>query len=214
METAAPVGLECLTRFSIDPDRAPDAWFAEAAEAGLGPELELAAMRQALPAAAALPPGAYLALNASPATIQSSGFAALLAGAPGERVVLEITEHAGVGDYDGLLGALEPLRGRGVRVAVDDAGAGYASLRHILQIRPDIIKLDASLTRNIGADPARRALAAALTAFARETDCLIVAEGVETAAELDTLRRLGVEKVQGYHLSRPLPLEAALRLFA
>jgi predicted signal transduction protein with EAL and GGDEF domain len=97
------------------------------------------------------------------------------------------------------------LRALGVRIAIDDAGAGYASMRHILSIEPDLIKLDMSLTRGIDQDRKRRALASALIAFAHETRIDIVAEGVETAAELDTLRELGVRKVQGYFLARPGP---------
>jgi EAL domain-containing protein (putative c-di-GMP-specific phosphodiesterase class I) len=105
------------------------------------------------------------------------------------------------------------LRERGVRLAIDDAGAGYSSLRHILQLRPDLIKLDMSLTRNICIDPARKALAAAMVNFARDTGSQIIAEGVETASEFATLRALGAEKAQGYFLGRPLPLEDAAALF-
>lgn len=212
VETRAPIGLECLTRFTAAPSRSPDIWFNEAADVGLGAALELAAIRHALSAVAALPANIYLAINASPHTILSAEFTAMMQSVPPAQVVLEITEHAGVGDYENLLAALRPHRDRGVRIAVDDAGAGYSSLRHILNLRPDIIKLDMSLTRNICLDPARRALAAALTGFARETDCLIVAEGVETPAEFATLKALGIEKVQGYLLGRPLPLEPTLRL--
>ena len=120
--------------------------------------------------------------------------------------MLEITEHVSVVDYERLLAALAPLRASGVRIAIDDAGAGYASMRHILSIEPDLIKLDMSLTRGIDQDRKRRALASALIAFAHETRVNIVAEGVETAAELQTLCELGVRKVQGYFLARPKTL--------
>jgi EAL domain-containing protein (putative c-di-GMP-specific phosphodiesterase class I) len=136
----------------------------------------------------------------------------LLSGLPAERIVLEITEHAHVEDYDALLCALEPLRKNGVRLAVDDAGAGYSGLQHILQIRPDFIKLDMALTRHIDLDPARRALASALVAFARDTGSRIIAEGVETASELNTLRGIGIEKAQGYFLGRPMPIGDAVKL--
>ena len=136
----------------------------------------------------------------------------LLSGLPAERIVLEITEHAHVEDYDALLCALEPLRKNGVRLAVDDAGAGYSGLQHILQIRPDFIKLDMALTRHIDLDPARKALASALVAFARDTGSRIIAEGVETASELDTLRGIGIEKAQGYFLGRPTPIGDAVKL--
>jgi EAL domain-containing protein (putative c-di-GMP-specific phosphodiesterase class I) len=151
-------------------------------------------------------------VNASPETIISAEFSDALADLPAERIVLEITEHADVGDYDALLAALGPLRARGVRLAVDDAGAGYSSLRHILHLQPDLIKLDMSLTRNICLDPARKALASALVSFAREMGSQIIAEGVETEAELSTLKEIGVERAQGYLLARPLPLDEVLTL--
>jgi EAL domain-containing protein (putative c-di-GMP-specific phosphodiesterase class I) len=214
VETRQPIGLECLARFSATPSRSPDRWFAEAAETGMGVTLELAAIRMALTALDTLPPHVYLAVNASPQTIMSENFAAVLEGWPPERIVLEVTEHAGVGDYCQLKMALGPIRERGVRLAIDDAGAGYSSLRHILDLQPDLIKLDMSLTRNICIDPARRALAAAMISFAGETNSKIIAEGVETAAEFATLRALGVEKAQGYFLARPMPLADAVALFA
>jgi EAL domain-containing protein (putative c-di-GMP-specific phosphodiesterase class I) len=128
----------------------------EAAEIGLGTLLELAAIRIAQSSLSAFPDHVYLAVNASPKTILSGEFANTLVGMPAERIVLEITEHAHVDDYEGLSRALEPLRSRGVRLAVDDAGAGFSSLQHILQLRPDVIKLDMALTRHIHLDPARR----------------------------------------------------------
>jgi EAL domain-containing protein (putative c-di-GMP-specific phosphodiesterase class I) len=126
------------------------------------------------------------------------------------RVVLELTEHDAVTEYDELGTALDRLRDLGIRVAIDDAGSGYSSLQHILRLRPDIIKLDIALTRGIDADPARRALAEALVSFGREIGALITAEGIETAEQLDTLRRIGARYGQGYHLARPaaLPLDA------
>jgi len=207
-----PVGFECLSRFKAEPQHLPDQWFTEAAEAGFGTALELTAIRLALSALDSLPPDIYLTVNASPQTILSRELPDALQGLPPERIVLEITEHAHIEDYDQLLRALEPLRARGVRLAVDDAGAGYAGLQHILQIHPDLIKLDIGLTRSIDLDPARRALASALTVFAREVGCRIIAEGVETASELAALRAIGIEKAQGYFLGRPTPLADAVKL--
>lgn len=211
VEQRRAVGLECLARFSVAPYRSPDVWFREAAEAGLGVALELAAIRAGLAAVPMLPPGVYLAVNASPDTILSGELEGVLEGVPPERIVLEVTEHAHVADYDRLLGALWPLRQAGIRLAVDDAGAGYSSFQHILHLRPDLIKLDMALTRSIDTDLSRRALASALIGFARETGSRIIAEGVETASELATLRALGVEKAQGYFLGRPMPLADALK---
>jgi EAL domain-containing protein (putative c-di-GMP-specific phosphodiesterase class I) len=107
---------------------------------------------------------------------------------------------------------LRPLRSDGLRLAVDDAGAGYASFRHILKLAPDIIKLDMSLTRHIDTNRSCRALASALIRFAAETGSTVVAEGVETDAELHALRELGVVKMQGYLLGRPMTIESAARL--
>lgn len=213
LETGNPVGVECLTRFSAEPVRTPEKWFAEAAESGLGVALELATMQRALAAISSFPDSVHLAINASPQTILSRGFREILDGLPSERLVLEITEHAHIDDYEQLTAALQPLRDLGVRIAVDDAGAGYSCLQHILHLRPDLIKLDMSLTRHINIDSARRALTTALISFAHKTNSRIVAEGVETASELETLKALGVEKAQGFFLARPMALEGAVALF-
>ena len=208
-----PVGFEALCRFRAEPYRTPDLWFNDAFAAGCGVDLELAALSVALRSLQALPGSAFLSVNASPETILSGRLAPLLERLPGKRVVLEVTEHARVADYPALSAALAPIRSRGVRLAIDDAGAGYASLQHIIQLRPDVIKLDMGLTRAVDTDPARRALAAALIFFARETGCLIVAEGIETGSELQTLQRLGVPRGQGYLLGRPTDLDGACALF-
>tara|TARA_R110000787_G_scaffold94105_1_gene196656 strand:+ start:714 stop:2003 length:1290 start_codon:yes stop_codon:yes gene_type:complete len=199
----APVGYEALCRFTDEPKRTPDAWFNEAAEVGLSERLEMAALTQALAKLPELGADQYLSVNASPDTIVTEAFAALLADQPLYRILLEITEHARVEDYELLLQALEPLRRRGLKLAIDDAGAGYASLRHIVQLQPDIVKLDMSLTRDVDTDAARRALVGALMFYARETSAQVIAEGIETQAEFDTLKLLGVRRGQGYFLGRP-----------
>jgi EAL domain-containing protein (putative c-di-GMP-specific phosphodiesterase class I) len=126
----------------------------------------------------------------------SSEFPGIMQDKVAGRIVIEITEHTGVKDYEGRLTALQPLRQCGLKLAVDDAGAGYSSPRHILILQPDFIKLDMDLIRHIDPDPARRALASALIAFARDTSSSIIAEGVETASEFATLQSLGVEQAQ------------------
>jgi EAL domain-containing protein (putative c-di-GMP-specific phosphodiesterase class I) len=206
LKTRRMVGVESLSRFQVMPQRTPDVWFAEAAAVGLGPTLEACAARRALDALGELPKDVYVSVNASPEFILSGALAPLLHGVDAHRAVLEITEHASVSDYARLLEVLSPLRALGLRIAVDDTGAGYASMRHILSIEPDLLKLDISLTRGIDHDPKRRALASALIVFAHETRVAVIAEGVETAAELRALRALGVTKVQGYYLGRPMPL--------
>lgn len=210
VQTQELCGWECLARFSTLPVRGPDQWFIEAAEAGLGVELELRAIGHALKAIASIPSHAYLALNCSPQLVYSGRLGPLLQSFPARQLVLEITEHAAVADYVRLEQALAPLRQRGIRLSIDDTGAGYASMRHILELSPDIIKLDMSITQGVDSDFKRRALASSLIAFARETGSSVVAEGVETEQELETLRALGVHKVQGYLLGRPQPLDGAL----
>lgn len=200
-------GVECLARFPDSGERGPEEWFAEAADVGLGVDLELAAIRAALRGLQHLPSDLYLAINVSPDTLLSGGVARLLEEVPVGRLVLEVTEHAIIRDFVRFREVLEPLRDR-VRIAIDDAGAGYSGLRHILDIRPDIIKLDMSLTRGIDKDPARTALASALITFAADIGSTIVAEGIETAAELATLKALGAHAGQGYHLQRPKPISA------
>lgn len=207
-------GFESLARFSASPIRAPDVWFAEAAHVGRAVELESIAVRTALKALPHLPPSIYVTVNLSPETIIKGDFAALLNEAPLDRIVVEVTEHQAVEKYDDLVAVIRPLQNRGLRIAIDDAGAGYASFRHILNLHPHIVKLDTSITRCIDTDRSRRALAAALRGFASETECSIVAEGVETAAELATIKTLGIEKAQGYFLGRPDTLDQATALLA
>lgn len=208
------LGAESLSRFSATPQRSPDQWFAEAGEVGLKTALELKAIRKSLVSYketwryGAL----HLGLNSSAQTIVDGGLLKILGDCPAEQIMLEITEHDQVENYDELHRALAPLRKRGVKIAVDDAGSGYASMRHILNLSPDVIKLDVSLTRGIDADRMRRALASALIEFADQTGCKIVAEGIETEAELQTLRNLGVHAGQGYYLSRPISIGEFRRL--
>jgi EAL domain-containing protein (putative c-di-GMP-specific phosphodiesterase class I)/CheY-like chemotaxis protein len=201
------VGMEALARFSIAPERPPNEWFDEAAELGLGVEMEILAIRAALADLHRLPDGAYLSVNLSHRTAMSTLLLSAIDEAPIDRLVWEITEHEQVEDYEALAPALEQLRARGGRVAIDDAGAGFASLRHTLMLNPDIIKLDISLTNGIDTDQRKRALAAALISFADELDMAVVAEGIETQEELDALLALRVRYGQGFYLARPAPLD-------
>lgn len=207
------VGVEALARFDVEPVRGPDQWFHGAREAGIDQDLELHAIHNALAALDGFPPSLYVSINTSPDLIASGRLTPVLAALDASRIVLEITEHATVTDYGALLAALRPMRERGIRIAVDDTGAGYASMRHILHLKCEIIKLDMSLTRDIDSDPSRRALARGLIAFASDIGSDITAEGVETRAELDALRGLGAHKAQGYYLSRPGSLEDVLAAY-
>ena len=198
-----PSGYEALCRFAAEPYRSPDVWFDEAAAVGLSVELELAAIRQAMRAIDQIAAHQYISVNASPSTIMSPQFVETFSELSLSRIVLEITEHAVVEDYDAFTDVLTPLREQGLRLAVDDAGAGHSSLRHIVQLSPDYVKVDMSLTRNVDGDLARRALIGALLFYTRETSAQIIAEGIETEAELKTLKLLGVRRGQGYLLGRP-----------
>lgn len=199
------VSLEALARFWTEPMRSPSAWFAEAAEVGLGAELELAAIRAALARLDDFPADVTLAINVSPATALDPRFTDLLLDVA-DRLVIEITEHAQVDDYDALETALAPLRERGAQLAIDDVGAGFANLRHILRLAPDIMKLDLTLTQEIARDPARRALATSLVDFADGVGVSIAAEGISSDEDLELLRSLGVDYGQGFYLARPSPL--------
>lgn len=212
MEPLRVVGLEALSRFRCEPQRPPDQWFAEAATIGQGTALELHAIRLALQALDRVPQDMYLAINASPNTVIDPELGQTLLRYPLHRLVLEVTEHEEVEQYQEVALMTRPLRSAGLRVAVDDAGAGYASFKHILNLAPDIIKLDVSITRDIDTDLSRQALAAALVRFVESTRGQLVAEGAETEAELATLRSLNVRLAQGYALGRPMELEAALEL--
>lgn len=199
------VGFEALSRFA-DGTR-PDRRFADAEAVGLGIELQTATLAAAVTAASGLPGDAFVSLNVSPNLVLAGDrLARLLDGAP-VPIVLEITEHMPVADYAQLRAALDSL-GPAVRFAIDDAGAGYSSFRHIVELRPDFVKLDIALVRSIEDDPARQAFVAGMVYFVLRTGCTLIAEGIETAAERDTLQGLAVDLGQGYLFGRPEPIAA------
>jgi len=200
LSTATTVGYEALTRFA-DGVR-PDVRFDKAAAVGVGLELEAVTLAAAIGAAARLPAGVFLNLNVSPAAILAGEpLAGILRGSEAS-IVLELTEHAVVDDYDDLRRAIARL-GDGIRLAVDDAGAGFASFRHILELRPQFVKIDRGIVAGINTDPARQALVAGMHHFSTMTSCDLIAEGIETEAEMQTLRSLGILFGQGYLLGRP-----------
>lgn len=200
------VGYEALARFAGTPVRTPDKWFDEAAAVGLGIELEVLAVAAAVRSFDLIPEPLYLSVNVSPPAAVSPLLAGVLEDLPLHRLVVEITEHEEVADYARLNAALGPLRGAGVRLAVDDAGSGFASLRHVVKMQPDIVKLDTTLVHEIDTDNMLRALGYSLTAFASALQAQVVAEGVETEREVDALRFLGIPFAQGYFFARPGPL--------
>lgn len=204
-------GYEALARFTGPPQMSPDRWFAAAHAAGLGEALEARALREALRGRAALPANCFLTVNLGPDALLAEEVQRVLAAEGDLRgLVIEITEQAPVEDYDRLLGALEPLRGEGALVAIDDAGAGFSSLKHVTTLRPDIVKVDRGLVAGIDADETKSAVVETLGIFASRVDAWLIAEGVETDAELERLIALEVPLAQGYRLGRPAPAMAAL----
>jgi EAL domain-containing protein (putative c-di-GMP-specific phosphodiesterase class I) len=201
LATGDVVGYEALTRF-VD-GSPPEQVFGEASRVGLTLELEAATLASSLEASATLPASVWLNFNASPEFVLAGESLASIMARRGRQLVLELTEHVAISDYAALRGALHRL-GPSVRLAVDDAGAGFASLRHILELRPDYVKLDWSIVHGVHGDPARQALVAGMVHFAAKTGMTLVAEGVETAADARRLSQLGVPLAQGYRFGRPL----------
>lgn len=212
LKQAQVIGFESLARFTTTPMRSPDAWFGDAAAVGLDIALELKVLDKALASFTALPSGVYVTFNVSPNIVINGRLEEAFHGMPLERIVLEVNEHVSIREYDEIAKALASLRERGLRISVDDTGAGLDSFRHISSLRPDIIKMSMKLTRDIDSDGARAALAAALIQFAGQNGSQVIAEAVETAAELKALRALGVMQAQGYFLGRPSPLATAASL--
>lgn len=202
LTTGEVAGHEALSRF--DTGLPPSEVFGEAIRLGATLELEHATLEAAVEqAACSLPPACWLALNVTPTLLLAPGdLHAVLEPAGHRGIVLEISEREPVADYPALRGAIAEI-GAAVQISVDDAGAGFASLAHILALEARYMKLDKSWIRGIDADPAKRALVAGLQSFASETGASIIAEGIETEAQLDTVQRLGLAYGQGYLLGVP-----------
>jgi PAS domain S-box-containing protein len=203
LDSGLLAGVEALARF--EDGRSPHVWFGEALKTGQALELDAFAFHAALTTLAWVPPGCYLSVNATPELLLSGLLqrGLLDSGLPLDQLVIEVTEHAPVGCYPDLQRALSELRGRGVRLAVDDTGAGYASLSHVLQLRPSIIKIDRSLITDVSTDQARRSLVTALVLLGLDLGATVTGEGIETVEERSTLADLGVGFGQGYLLARP-----------
>lgn len=204
MDTGEVVGVEALSRFPKSPLGGPDGWFLAAERLGYAEPLEMAAVEKALRHLESLPPTAFMAVNVSPGVLNSGLHRRLGDDAEWSRIVVEVTEHVPIEDYAPILHAMEPLRARGARLSVDDAGAGFASLRHIIDLSPDVIKIDIGLIRGIDRDPSRAALVGMMVDFARQMGIDVIAEGVETQEEKSTLLDLGADLGQGYLLGRPV----------
>jgi EAL domain-containing protein (putative c-di-GMP-specific phosphodiesterase class I) len=207
LRLSAVQGYEMLARLANDPAGTPPQWLATAERHGLGSALEATFVAAGIHAREHLPRGTYLSINVSPGALVSSDVRAVLDAAPGglERIVVEVTEQKRVDDYDELATVLDSARAAGARVAVDDAGAGYASLQHVLRLRPEYVKLDRGLIADADADPAKLALIEAVGLFAGRLDAALVAEGIERRAEQETLAGLAVPLGQGFLFGRPGP---------
>jgi len=206
LASGEPVGYEALTRFADGTP--PDRMIADAHSVGLGLDLEIACLKAALEAAESMPRHTWLSLNVSPETILRSKELAGLVAHRSSPIVIELTEHAVVDDYPAVRHAIKGLRPT-VRLAVDDAGAGFASLRHVVELKPDFLKLDIGLVHRVDRDVTRQAMIAGLKHFAARVGCEVIAEGIERPTELKMLRELGVPLAQGYLFGLPEPLPAA-----
>jgi len=203
LRTGRVAGYESLARFNRLPRRGPDVWFAQAQRCGLGAALEARAVELAL-ATPGRPAGSYLTVNLSPSSLVTEEIRSVLPERLDE-LVIEITEHELVSDDPAITAAIAALRERGARLAVDDAGAGYAGLTHVMRLKPDVIKLDRALTSGVDADPVKAALIGSFVGYARDIRAVICAEGIETLEELTHLADLDVAFGQGYRLARPGP---------
>lgn len=203
LRDGAVVGVEGLTR--VGSGVPVERLFSEASASGGLLDLELHAIAALVAAASELPEDLYLSVNASASTIMSSRFVEVIRPFPIARLVVEVTERDPIADYARVRASLVELRAAGLRLAVDDAGAGVASLHHLIELRPDIIKLDGTLTSAIECDAGQRAMTRALTSFAAEIGAAVVAECVESMASAVALAALGVHHGQGYALGLPAP---------
>jgi len=203
------VAFEGLARFPDHQLRPPDLWFAEAWRVGLGAPLELLAVRAACAELPRIPEGVRLNVNASPPLLASPAFLGSI-GPNAHRVTVELTEHLDIAEDEELSAALARVQAAGCKTAIDDFGAGFASLRHLLRVSPDWIKLDVSLTERISENPVVHSLAVALRSFGDKIGVDVVAEGIETESDLDAVEEIGIPLAQGFHLGMPAPLEQAL----
>jgi EAL domain-containing protein (putative c-di-GMP-specific phosphodiesterase class I) len=205
LESSDRVAVEALARFPVMPLQPPMVWFERAERLGLLVELELACVRSALRCLGELPNDVRLSINVSPRTAITTELAELVAPV-GERIIIELTEHAPVEHYGLLKESIDRLRKSGAQIAVDDVGKGFANVPHVLRLSPDIVKLDRSLTREMETDSTARALVSGLVAHCKRIGATVVAEGIESQATLTLLRRLGIGQGQGYYLGYPGPL--------
>ena len=163
-------GYEVLSRFQLEPRTSPDRVFAEANRQGLGPELEATVVARALELALHKPPNCFLTFNVDPGHLSTPELGRVLADRELSGVVVELTEHRVIEDLAPLVRQLSALRERGAMIAVDDAGSGYSGLRQLLELRPQLVKLDRDLVTNVHEDAAKYALIQMLGELAGRLD--------------------------------------------
>jgi EAL domain-containing protein (putative c-di-GMP-specific phosphodiesterase class I) len=209
LRTGVVKGYEALTDFSRDLGSTTEDIFREAHQVGLGVDLELHTARLAVAGfqvELARSPSTYIAVNASPGLLYRPALLEVLSDLPADRVIVEITEQRQFDSYDQLRETVCLVHERGLRVAVDDMGSGFAGLQRLVDIRPEIVKLDRALTSEIDTDPPRRALVAAMRHFADDMGITVIAEGIEREEQLVVLQDIGIDCGQGYLLGRPAPM--------
>ena len=208
LDSGHPVAYEALTRFPEEAGWTPRDWFAHAGAVGLGQKLELAAVAAALRHLPHIPDRVALAVNVSPAVAVTDEFHEVVAPfAP--RLIVELTEHEPVVDYAALSARLDDLRSWGARIAIDDVGAGFASIQDTFRLDPDIVKIDRSLTAGLARKELTRNIVAAIVHRARKTGIRVAAEGIESPRELEQVRKIGIGHGQGFLLGRPSALAGA-----
>jgi EAL domain-containing protein (putative c-di-GMP-specific phosphodiesterase class I) len=202
LSRAQVCSYEALARFPAPAGSAPQAWFAAAHQAGLGPALEARAVSRALEVGRDRPAGTILSVNVSPSVLTTPELRAVL---PHDLTGLqfEVTENEIVPDRAALVEVLTRLRRRGARIAVDDVGEGYAGLQRVMEIRPDVLKLDRALVSGVHREPAKAAMVDAVVRYAARTGALVCGEGVETSRDLAALADLDVAQAQGFLVGRP-----------
>lgn len=204
LQSGAAVGYEALVRFGGTSRCSPDRWFEAAEHVGQRTALEALVTAKVLEATRLLPPDTFLSLNVGPNFLLSDEWEGLLDRFGSlARVVVEITEQEAIADYGAIQRKIEAIRSGGGTVAADDVGSGYASLKHVLEIRPDFVKLDRAFVEGCHQDAARAAMIETIGSIAGRLDAWVIAEGVEVLPELEQLIRLEVPLAQGYYLGRP-----------
>jgi EAL domain-containing protein (putative c-di-GMP-specific phosphodiesterase class I) len=200
MADGTVLGYELLARSTIPCSSGPDQWLERASELGIRTEFELACLEAAC-ARGGPPDDVRLFVNLSPRTVLDQRVDSILDRLPPR--VIEITEHEPILDYQQLRRRLQGWPVATTMLAIDDVGAGYSSMSHVLQLHPHFIKIDRSLVHHAHRDPNKMAVLRGLVGFARQCGVTSLAEGVETIQELKALRTVGVDLVQGYLLARP-----------